>query len=241
VSLPLLGQYDAHTIFNRAIDQLLTVNMELSMVVEETDTKGRTREKNFDILMARFGDIEKTKMTMQKPDRAKGVTIVFTHLPGDEGLIEVFTPANGKTRKMKATPQNMDRVGSNFSLSNFAYNTEDDLDIQLLGRQEVNEMSCYQLEIREKTGESGIKSVFMVEENTYYIVQILLYDAVGNASMITSLSDYQPISGLKNKIQPMLIVSEDLAGNKSTRMQVLKITPRPDLKEEDFTIPESSN
>jgi hypothetical protein len=34
----------------------------------------------------------------------------------------------------------------------------------------------------------------------------------------------------------MLIMAEDIAGNKHTRMQVLNISPRNDLKEEDFSI-----
>jgi hypothetical protein len=34
----------------------------------------------------------------------------------------------------------------------------------------------------------------------------------------------------------MLILAEDMASSKQTRMQVLNVCPRPDLKEEDFHI-----
>jgi hypothetical protein len=67
-------------------------------------------------------------------------------------------------------------------------------------------------------------------------VQIISYDEDGKQANITKLSDFQPINGTKNKIQPMLIMAEDIAGNKHTRMQVLNIFPRTDLKEEDFSI-----
>ena len=67
-------------------------------------------------------------------------------------------------------------------------------------------------------------------------MQIVSYDEDGNQASITKLSDFQPINGAKNKIQPMLILAEDIESNKHTRMQVLNISPRNDLKEEDFSI-----
>ena len=237
-SLPSMGQDDAKMILKKAIDKLLTMNVEMSMDVEETDTKGRVKEKSFDILMAKFGDVEKTRMTMQKPDRAKGITIVFTNIPDELGIIEVYTPANGKTRKMKATPQNMARVGSNFSLSNYASADYDEISCNLLGKQQIDSMSCYQLEVIEQSDSIVFKAEFMVEESTFHIVQIVSYDEDGNQASITKLSDFQPINGAKNKIQPMLILAEDIESNMHTRMQVLNISPRNDLKEEDFSIQE---
>ena len=235
-SLPSMGQDDAKMILKKAIDKLLTMNVEMSMDVEETDTKGRVKEKSFDVLMAKFGDVEKTRMTMQKPDRAKGITIVFTNIPDELGIIEVYTPANRKTRKMKATPQNMARVGSNFSLSNYASADYDEISCNLLGKQQIDSMSCYQLEVIEQSDSIVFKAEFMVEESTFHIVQIVSYDEDGNQASITKLSDFQPINGAKNKIQPMLILAEDIESNMHTRMQVLNISPRNDLKEEDFSI-----
>jgi hypothetical protein len=227
---------DGKIILEKAMDQLLTMNVEMSMEITETDTKGRVKEKGYDILMAKFGDVEKTRMIMQKPDRAKGITIVLTNLPDEVGIIEVYTPANGKTRKMKATPQNMSRVGSNFALSNFASADYDAISCKLLGKQQIDSLSCYQLEVMEQSDSIIFKAEFMVEENTFHIVQIISYDEDGKQANITKLSDFQPINGTKNKIQPMLIMAEDIAGNKHTRMQVLNIFPRTDLKEEDFSI-----
>lgn len=235
-SLPSMAGDDGKIILEKAMDQLLTMNVEMSMEITETDTKGRVKEKGYDILMAKFGDVEKTRMIMQKPDRAKGITIVLTNLPDEVGIIEVYTPANGKTRKMKATPQNMSRVGSNFALSNFASADYDAISCKLLGKQQIDSLSCYQLEVMEQSDSIIFKAEFMVEENTFHIVQIISYDEDGKQANITKLSDFQPINGTKNKIQPMLIMAEDIAGNKHTRMQVLNISPRNDLKEEDFSI-----
>ena len=156
--------------------------------------------------------------------------------PDEVGIIEVYTPANGKTRKMKATPQNMSRVGSNFSLSNYASADYDAISCKLLGKQEIDSMSCYQLELMEQSDSIVFKAEFMVEENTFHIVQIISYDENDQQAHISKFSDFQPIIGTKNKIQPMLIMAEDIAGNKQTRMQVLNISPRNDLEEEDFSI-----
>ena len=55
-SLPAYAQDDSKMIFTRAVDQLMTDQMELSMDIEITDHKGRIKEKAYDILMAKFGE-----------------------------------------------------------------------------------------------------------------------------------------------------------------------------------------
>lgn len=234
--LPSMGQEDAKTIFTKAMDQLLTVNMEMSMEVTETDTKGRSKEKSFDILMAKFGEVEKTRMIMQKPEQAKGITIIVTHFPDETGIIEVFTPANGKTRKMKATPENMARVGSNFTLSNFASTDLNELIWQPIEKQDLDGRSCYQLSVSAPTDSTGYNAEFLVEENSLRILQVLIFDDKENQTSITKLSEFQSIDGLKNKFQPMLILSDDMESKKHTRMEVLSISPRSDLQENDFII-----
>ena len=236
LTLPSVGQDDASMIFRKATNQFLTTNMEISVNVEETDTRGRNKEKSYEVLMGKFGEVEKTMMTMQKPERAKGITIIYTHLPDEVGIIEVYTPANGKTRKMKATEENMARVGSNLALSNFAASDHDDLSFVLLGKQQIDSISCYQLEATERSDSVNFTAEFWIEENTYHIVKIVSFDQYGKQTRITRFSDFQPIDGLKNKIQPMLILAEDIENKMQTRMQVLNILPRTDLKEEDFSI-----
>ncbi len=75
ISFSLWGQDDAREIFARATDQMLTANMEIVMEMDITDKKGRVKEKGYEILMASFGDVEKTKMSFQKPEQAKGTTV----------------------------------------------------------------------------------------------------------------------------------------------------------------------
>jgi outer membrane lipoprotein-sorting protein len=239
-ALPAYAQDDSKMIFTRAVDQLMTDRMELSMDIEITDQKGRVKEKAYDILMAKFGEVELTRMVMQKPERAKGVTVVITNFPEKTGEIEVYTPANGKVRKMEATPENMERVGSNITVSSYASQDLDDLDFAPADKQEVDGKSCYTFRVSNRADQAGMKAEFLVEESTYHIVQIRFFDEQGNNTNITSLSDYQAVPGVKGKIQPMQIEVKDFVENTQTLIQIQQVSHRPDLKEADFVLQENS-
>lgn len=240
LTMPVRAQDDPKELFERAVDQMMTDHMELSMDIEITDEKGRVKEKAYDILMAKFGEVELTMMVMQKPERAKGVTVVITNTPGETGVIEVYTPANGKVRKMQATPENMARVGSNMMLSGYTSQNLDVLEYKLAGEQELDGKKCHVLQVSDQSDPQAIKAVFLVEESTYRIVQIRFFDDLGNNTNVTSLSDFQSIPGVEGKIQAMQIDAKDIEENTQTRMQVLKISHRPDLQESDFVIQETS-
>jgi hypothetical protein len=135
VQFSLLGQDDAREIFTKARAQLLTENMQLKMELDIKDKRGRVKEKGFEVLVASFGDVEKTRMSWEKPVEAKGTTIIFTEHPGETGLIEVFTPSNGKIRKLKATPENMALIGSEAQMTNISAQDPDELTFSLLEPQ----------------------------------------------------------------------------------------------------------
>ena len=234
--MPIFGQDEAELIFEEATSRLLTNNMEMTVQQKITDKKGRVKEKSFEVLMATFGEAEKTKMTMQKPDRAAGITIVVTKTPGNEGIIEVFTPANGKLRKMIATPKNMATVGSDFALSNYSSQKMEDLDIKLLEEPEIDGKMCYMLEVQKKANSSEGRAEIIVEQDSYRIIQIVTYNEKGAKSSISELSDYQPVKGMKGKFQPMSIFTQNIENQEQIEMLVLQIAPKYDFKEEDFKI-----
>jgi hypothetical protein len=237
-ALPAMAQEDARDILSRAIDLMLTGQMELSIHIETTEQDGRVEEKDYDILMGKFGDVEKTRMVMQKPERARGITIVITSQPQETGIIEVFTPSNGKVRKMKATAENMERVGSNMVFSSYTSQDIEDVNAGLVGRSEVDGESCYLLEVQEMEDSPGEKAQFLVEESSYHLVQIQFFDLEGNQTRMIRLSEFKPVGDTQGKIQPMRITAEDFRERTFTSIQVLKVAPRKDLKEEDFVLKE---
>jgi len=214
-------------------------DMAMSLEVKTTDKNNRVKEKSFDVLLAKFGEVEKTKTIMKAPERAKGITIVITRMPGDVGTIEVYTPANGKIRKMKATPDNMAMVNSDFSLAKYASSDAGDFDISLLGKQNINNKPCYRIEMIEKEEKNG-KAELMIEEGSYHIVQVEVFDDKNNKTSTTLLSDFKAVNGAKGKIQPMRIVTDDIISGDHSEMNFLTITPRNDLKEADFILKETS-
>ncbi len=241
LSPALFGQDEARDIFTRATGQLLTENMELVMDLNITDKKGRVKEKGFVVLAGTFGEVEKTKMVWLKPVAAEGTTVIFTDHPTETGLIEVYTPSNGKIRKLKATPENMEMVGSEAGLSNITAKDPDELDFKLLDMVEFEGKSCYHLEIKAKDSKGAARGDLLVEMLTYRIIQITVFNENVKKASFINLSDFQPVDGKAQKVQPMRIVTEDFETKKLTEMRVLKISSRPDLKVEDFTLPDEDS
>ena len=237
ISVSLRGQDDAKEVFTRATDQMLTGNMEMVMEMESRDKKGRVKEKGYEILMASFGEVDKTKMTWQKPVQAKGTTVIFTERPGEVGLIEVYTPSNGKTRKIKASPENKDMVGSEAMITNIAAQDPEGLAFMFLPPQELNGKNCYTVVVKDKDFKDQARGELLVEMDSYRIVQISVFDMYGKQTSLVKLSDYQAIDGMRNKIQPRHIISEDLKNQQVTDIRVTKVVPRTDLSEEDFKLP----
>lgn len=241
LSLSGSAQEEAKEIYTKATDQLLVENMQMEMELQITDKRGRVKEKGFEVYMAKFGDTEKTKMSWLKPEEAKGTTIILTEPQGETGLIEVFTPSNGKVRKLKATDDNMELVGSELSITSMPSQTTDELVFSFLDSREIEGQSCYNIEIKSENATDQARGEILVEESTFRIVQITVYDKRGNKTSLVKLSDFQPIDGASKKVHPMLIVTEDFTTKKQTQMRVLKVSSRSDLKEEDFQLPLEQN
>lgn len=237
LSLSLWGQDDARKIFTRATDQMLTENMEIAMEMEITDKKGRVKVKGYEILMGSLGDVEKTKMSFQKPEQAKGTTVIITKTPGETGLIEVYTPANGKTRKLKATADNMDMVGSEAQITNMTARDPEELAFMFLPPREIEGKNCYTVVVKDKDFKDQARGELAIEMDSYRIVQISVFDMYGKQTSLVKLSEFQAVPGAGQKIQPRRIITEDLKNQKITDMRVLKVASRTDLSEADFKLP----
>ena len=241
ISNVLSAQEDAREMYTKATNQLLTENMELVLEMDITDKKGRVKMKGYEVLVARFGETEKTKMSWQKPEAARGTTVIFTELPGETGLIEVFTPSNGKIRKLKATPDNINMVGSEMRMTNITARDTGDLSFRLLGREEMEGIPCHHIEVKAIDAQDQARGELLIAEDSYHIVQINVFEKGGKLTSIVKLSDFQIVDGAGKKVQPMQILTEDIEEKKLTEIRVLKIAMRTDLKEEDFQLPSEND
>jgi len=229
---------NAATIFKKATHQLLASNIELELETKETRSKGRVREKRFNVLLGTFGAVEKIRTIVQKPERSKGVTIVINNDPNETGLIEIFTPANGKIRKLKANQRNLALVSDGFGsiTSNYATKNQDELIIKLIEKQQISGTTYYKLSVSEKGVDKKEKSEFLIEERTFHIVEIITYDKNDVKKSSTKFSDFETIQNAKGKIQPKSILTKNLKNDTQNEIKILEVTLHPDLKEEDFDI-----
>ena len=161
--LPVMGQNSAEEIFEKAADQLLTQNLELSLEIKEIASNGKSKDKQYDVLIAKFGSMEKTKTVVQQPTKLKGITIVITNYSDEPGLIEIFTPANGKIRKMKATSKNMDLVNSGVSISNYTSKDRNQLSFAFKGNEEFEGKSCFKLQVNDVSDLENGKTEYLIE------------------------------------------------------------------------------
>ncbi|MGB5227173.1 MAG: outer membrane lipoprotein-sorting protein [Eudoraea sp.] len=234
--LPVMGQNSPEEIFEKAADQLLTENLELSLEIKEIASNGKSKDKKYDVLIGKSEGIERTKTVVQYPDKLKGITIVITDYPKEMGLIEIFTPANGKIRKMKATSKNMELVNSGVSISNYTSKDRSQLNFEFKGTEEFEGKSCYKLQVIDISDLENAKTEYLIEKKSYRILKIIAFNEEGTEKSITTYSNFQAIGQLKGKIQPMFMVNKDLKKAKHNEIIVLKIKARPDLKEENFSI-----
>jgi len=91
--------------------------------------------------------------------------------------------------------------------------------------------------VKDKDFKDQARGELLIEMDSYHVVQIAVFDMYGKQTSLVKLSDFQPVEGTRNKIQPRRIISEDLKNQKVTDMRVLKVAPRTDLSEEDFKLP----
>lgn len=226
---------DAQAILKKATNKLLLRDMELSLEVKEIRKNGRAKEKEFDVLMGTFKDVDKIRMLMQKPDRAKGVTIVVTNTSGKTGLIEILTPANGKVRKMKATAKNMALVGAGGFSSNYLTIDPEALDVKKLGTEEVDRKSYITLEVQEKLQPENGKARLLIDERTFHITQIISFNADSTQKSQTNFYDFQSVEGT-TKVYPYKVVTTEAGNSSKTEIKILKVSQRVDIKESDFVL-----
>ncbi|WP_276390975.1 outer membrane lipoprotein-sorting protein [Eudoraea chungangensis] len=230
------SQQEAKKEFTEALSQLMTQNMEMTIEIKEWSSNEKFKLKKYAVLMGQFKDVDRIKTVIQQPEKAKGITIVIEKTQGGTGIIEIYTPANGKTRKLKATPKNMALVNSGSSISNFGNIELDNMRFDPLERERYEEKDCFKITIWDKKDDSKGKTVYLVDQRTHYIYLVTEFNVDNSEKSTTMLSNYKKVASAPNKIQPMQIIHLDSKSSKKSEIAVLQINPRPNLEEVDFEV-----
>jgi outer membrane lipoprotein-sorting protein len=231
------AQENAKEIFKKATSQLPNGNLEMEMEIKTTDAKGRIKEKSIHILIGKFGETEKTKVSWLKPERAKGTTVIISKTGDETGIVDVYTPSNGKVRKMKATPANLKAVGSEFNMTGFISDNTKDLNYKYISTDNIDTKECHLIEVNSKTSKEVSKAEIWIEQSANKILQVKIYNEKGDITSIMNLSDYQAVPNASGKIQPMQIINNSIENKKTTEIQVAKIQERSNLTEDEFSLP----
>lgn len=236
VMLPSLGQEEAEAVFNKAIGQLMTQDVEMVLEIKEWSSSSRYKLKKYSVLIGVVDTKEKIKTVVLQPEKAKGITILIEKGPKDDGLIQVYTPANGKIRKLKATPKNMALVGSGSSINSIGTVDSEKMRFDPIAKEKCEDTDCYKITTYDKVDPSKGKTVYWIGKSTYRIFEVKEFDSNNKEISSTLLSDYKPIEGVTNKNQPMRIVYFDNKSSKKNEISILQITTRQNLSKEDFEI-----
>lgn len=232
----IIAQDKAKDIFLKATNVLSTENIEMAMAIDVTDDKGQLKAKELTVLMGKFGDEEKTKVVWQQPERAKGTTIIISQPPGETGTVEVYTPSNGKTRKLKATDSNMKMIGSEFSMMSFANYKPDELKYELLSDTIINKISCHQIKVVGTAAKDISGAVLVIRKDTNYIIQATRFGENHKSLYLTQLSDYKKVDGEPTKMYPTKIVTTDYENNKDIVIRITDVKAKKDLTKSAFTL-----
>lgn len=232
----LMGQHDAKEIFLNATKILTTENVEMTMAIDVTDDKGQLKAKQLTVLMAKFGEEKKTKVIWQKPERASGTTIIISELPGETGTIEVYTPSNGKTRKLRATDSNMNMMGAEFNMTNFTNYNPQELTYEMLNDTTINTHSCYRIKVSAKDAKDHSGAVLAVRKDSNFIIMATRYDEKNKAVSQTQLSDYKKIDDSPGKMYPRHIVTKDYQNNKDIVIDITDVKAKKELTKSDFAL-----
>jgi len=237
LTAPLVRAQDsAKEIFLNATELISTENIEMTMTIDETNSKGQSKTKELTVLKGKFGDEERTKVTWQKPERAKGTTIIITQLPSETGTIEVYTPSNGKTRKLKATDSNMKMIGTGFGSINIANYDAENLKYEMLNDTLINSKPCHQIKVSGSGTEDNSSAILLIQKDVNYILQFARFDEKNKTLSLTKISDYKKVEGPSDKMYPTHIVTNDFEDKKDLNIRILSARERSDLTKTSFTL-----
>ncbi len=229
------AQDSAKETFLKATSVLTTENVEMIMAIDATDNKGRVKSKELTVWMAKFDAVDKTKVVFEKPERAKGTTIIITEEPGQIGVIEVFTPSNGKTRKLRATDSNMKMMGADFNMAGFANYNAAELNFEMRGDTIIGGAECNRIEV-SGNAKNHTSALIVIDKESNLILQTTRFDEKHKPLSFTQLFEYQKVDGDPGKMYPMHIETESYDNNKEVSIRIMEMNIITDLSESIFQL-----
>jgi len=224
-------------IFENAVGHLTINNARLLMNMETIDQKGNSKTRE---LRASFAGIDETKQVMIEitaPDNLKGTKVLSTRHPDGPGIIQVYMPSTGKTRKFRANSRNINRIGNKIPIGHFSTSSYSGFKAISIGKAQIDGMECHKIHLRpEEENTYGIAYVTVDGEQLLRVEQ---YDQNAQMTGLTELSEYRSTNLPGNKPYPRKINIRETNTDEKTEIRITDIKSLTDPEELDFKMPEN--
>lgn len=243
----LTGLFDSHAqgteagpgeIFENAVRSLSLNNARMQMTMKTTDQKGNSKIRELQSTFASVDDTKQVMIEITAPDNLKGTKVLSTHRPDEQGVVQLYMPSTGKTRKFRANRRNLERMGNNIPIGHFTTNSYAGYKAISIGKEQLDGTECHKIHLRPEGEENTYGIAFVTVENKQ-LVRIEQYDQNAQITGLTELSEYQATNVPGNKLYPRQINIRKTNSSESTEITITGINPIPNPEELNFKMPEN--
>lgn len=229
------GQGSARDILENAVKKLTLKDIHLNLEVETSDGKGNSKLRTMDVSFALFDDLKKVLVEITAPENIRGTRILATDYPDKKGIIEVYMPSTGKTRKFRSSNRKLKMIGSEIPINHFSGTAYAGYEISVAETVIVDGDKCHKIKLN-----SPDETEFLIVYIRYdgeQLFRIESYDSLGDLTGVTELSDYFRIDVPgAGDFYPRLVSVKNLKNGKASNMEIKGIVPLEEIRKTDFEL-----
>jgi hypothetical protein len=225
----------AKDMFEKSKQKMSLNNVSMILDLETLDKRGDKKSKTLSVSFAEFEDQKKVLIEFIAPEIVNGTKILTTHFPSKKGLIEIYTPANGRIQRIKANQHNLKIMGSKMPISQFVSQDDPDFKYTHLGNEMHNGTECHKIRM-QKEGKKKYLDAFVSVENGN-LLGIEKFDTHNKLISVTNLSDYIKIdTPAAIKFFPQKIVVKNIKTGESSFLTIREVKSLGEASIDYFTL-----
>jgi len=232
----------AKQIVDRSFKATKLAGSEILSTMTIIDDKGRERVRKIASVTKLYdnGETEKRLIRFLSPPDVKGTGLLTFDYEKRDDDMWLFMPALRKTRRIVSTEKAKNFMGSEFTYADMTPPILDDFSYELLGEEDVNETSCWRIEMipvnEDVADENGFsKRVTFIAQQDFVIRRAVYYDLDGELHKELSVEEVKEVDPENHKYRPMHMIMVNKQEGRKSILIVDEIQFNPDVKDEFFT------
>ena len=206
------------------------------------DGKGRERVRRIAQVskLVDGGKTEKRLIRFLSPADVKGTgLLVFDYEDRDDDMW-LYMPALRKTRRIVSSEKAKSFMGSEFSYADITPPTLDDFTFHLLGKETVDGLDCWKIEMtprdEEIADEIGFsKRISYIRSDILVLKKAVYYDVDGELHKELVVEEIREMDPENHKYRPIHMHMTNLQNNRKSILIIEEIAFKPDVAESYFT------